>query len=179
VLVFAEKEPLGYVSPQVGWTATQTVAMLAVGAALFALFLVVETKVEAPLLPLRLFRLGSVAGSNAVGFLLGTSFLTFVFLGTLYMQQVLGFSALATGAAWMTASVTSLACAGLSQRLGTRTSPTFVMAFGMALIGAGTQWATQAPADGTFWPDLAGPFFVVGLGTAFALSRSPSAPSPG
>ena len=61
--------------------------MLAVGAALFALFLVVETKVEAPLLPLRLFRLGSVAGSNAVGFLLGTSFLTFVFLGTLYMQQ--------------------------------------------------------------------------------------------
>ena len=77
-----------------------TVAMLTAGAALFALFLVVETKVEAPLLPLRLFRLGSVAGSNAVGFLLGTSFLTFVFLGTLYMQQVLGFSALATGAAW-------------------------------------------------------------------------------
>jgi len=47
----------------------------------------------APLLHLRLFRLGRVAGSNAVGFLLGTSFLTFVFLGTLYMQQVLGFAA--------------------------------------------------------------------------------------
>jgi hypothetical protein len=163
VLVYAISQ-----APQVGWTATQTVAMLAVGAALFALFLVIETKVEAPLLPLRLFRLGSVAGSNAVGFLLGTSFLTFVFLGTLYMQQVLGFSALATGAAWMTASVTSLACAGLSQRLVTRTSPTFVMAIGMALIGAGTLWATQAPAGGTFWPDLAGPFFVAGLGTAFA-----------
>jgi len=91
-------------APQVGWTATQTVALLAAGAALLALFLVIETKVEAPLLPLPLFRLRSVAGSNAVGFLLGTSFLTFVFLGTLYMQQVLGFSALATGAAWMTAS---------------------------------------------------------------------------
>ena len=98
----------------------------------------------APLLPLRLFRLGSVAGANAVGFLLGTSFLTFVFLGTLYMQQVLGFSALATGAAWMTALVTSLACAGLSQRLVTRTSPKLVMAIGMALIGAGTLWATRA-----------------------------------
>ena len=163
VLVYAISQ-----APQVGWTATQTVAMFAVGAALFALFLVVETRVEAPLLPLRLFRLGSVAGSNAVGFLLGTSFLTFVFLGTLYMQQVLGFSALATGAAWMTASVTSLACAGLSQRLVTRTSPKLVMAFGMALIGAGTLWATQAPASGTFWPDLAGPFFVAGIGTAFA-----------
>jgi EmrB/QacA subfamily drug resistance transporter len=163
VLVYAISQ-----APQAGWTATQTVAMFAVGAALFALFLVVETRVEAPLLPFRLFRLGSVAGSNAVGFLLGTSFLTFVFLGTLYMQQVLGFSALATGAAWMTASVTSLACAGLSQRLVTRTSPKLVMAFGMALIGAGTLWATQAPASGTFWPDLAGPFFVAGIGTAFA-----------
>ena len=70
VLVYAISQ-----APQVGWAATQTVAMLAVGAALLALFLVVETKVEAPLLPLPLFRLRSVAGSNAVGFLLGTSFL--------------------------------------------------------------------------------------------------------
>jgi Na+/melibiose symporter-like transporter len=141
--------------------------MLAGGVALFALFLVVETRVAAPLLPLRLFRLGSVAGSNAVGFLLGTSFLTFVFVGTLYMQQVLGFSALTTGAAWMTASVTSLACAGLSQRLVTKTSPRLVMVFGMALIGAGMLWAAQAPANGSFWRDLAGPFFVAGTGTAF------------
>ena len=156
------------VAPQVGWAAPQTVAMLAAGAALLAAFFVIETKVEAPLLPLPLFRLRSVAGSNAVGFLLGTSFLTFVFLGTLYMQQVLGFSALATGAAWMTASVTSLACSGLSQRIVTRTSPKIVMAFGMALIGAGILWATQAPIHGSFWHDLAGPFFVAGVGTSFS-----------
>ena len=141
VLVYAISQ-----APQAGWASTQTVVMLAAGAALLALFLVVETRVEAPLLPLPLFRLRSVAGSNAVGFLLGTSFITFVFLGTLYMQQVLGFSALATGAAWMTASVTSLSLAltGLSQRLVTRTSPKLVMTFGMALIGAGMLWATQA-----------------------------------
>jgi predicted MFS family arabinose efflux permease len=167
VLVYAISQ-----APLAGWTAFRTVAMLAGGVALFVLFLVVETRVPAPLLPLRLFRLGSVAGSNAVGFLLGTSFLTFVFVGTLYMQQVLGFSALATGAAWMVASVTSLACAGLSQRLVTRTSPRFVMVIGMALIGAGMLWAAlrlpdQAPAGGTFWRDLAGPFLVAGLGTAF------------
>ncbi len=103
-------------APQAGWAAPQTVVMLAAGVALLAVFFVIETKVEAPLLPLRLFRLRSVAGSNAVGFLLGTSFLTFVFVGTLYMQQVLGFSAL---------------------------------------------------ANGSFWRDLAGPFFVAGIGTAF------------
>ena len=109
-----------------------------------------------------------MAGSNAAGFLLGTSFLTFVFLGTLYMQQVLGFSAIATGAAWMTALVTSLAFAGLSQKIVTRTSAKAVMAIGMALIGAGMLWAAQAPPNGSFWPDLAGPFFVAGIGTAFA-----------
>jgi EmrB/QacA subfamily drug resistance transporter len=163
VFVYAISE-----APQVGWADTQTVLMLSVAAALLAVFLVIETKVEAPLLPMALLRLSSVAGSNVVGFLLGTSFFTFVFLGTLYMQQVLGFSALATGAAWMTASVTSLAFAGLSQRVVTRTSPKFVMAFGMTLIGAGMLWATQAPPNGSFWPDLAGPFFVAGMGTAFA-----------
>ena len=165
VLVYAISQ-----APQVGWAATQTIAMLLAGAVLLALFLFVETKVEAPLLPLPLFRLRSVAGSNAVGFLLGASFLTFVFLGTLYMQQVLGLSALATGAAWMTASVTSmlLACAGLSQRMVTRTSAKRVMAVGMALIGAGILWAAQAPASGNFWHDLAGPFFIAGIGTAFA-----------
>jgi EmrB/QacA subfamily drug resistance transporter len=157
-------------APQAGWAAPQTVAMLVAGAALLALFLAVETRVQAPLLPLRLFRLSSVAGSNAVGFLLGTSWVTFVFVGTLYMQQVLGFSALATGAAWTMASVISfaVACAGFSQRLVTRTSAKLVMAFGMALIGASILWAAQAPANGNFWHDLAGPFFVGGIGTAFA-----------
>jgi EmrB/QacA subfamily drug resistance transporter len=155
-------------APQVGWAATQTVGMLAAGTALLAAFFVIETQVEAPLLPLPLLRLRSVAGSNAVGFLIGTSFFTFVFLGTLYMQQVLGFSAIATGAAWMTASVTSLAFAGLSQKLVTKTSPKVVMASGMTLIGAGMLWATQAPSSGSFWADLAGPFFVAGIGTAFA-----------
>ena len=107
-------------APQVGWAATQTVAMLATASALLLSFLVIETRVEAPLLPMRLFRLSTVAGSNAVGFLLGASFFTFIFIGTLYMQQVLGFSALKTGVAWLTASVTSVAFAGLSQMLVTQ-----------------------------------------------------------
>lgn len=155
-------------APQVGWAATQTVAMLATAAALLMAFLVLETRVEAPLLPMRLFRLSTVAGSNAVGFLLTGSFYTFIFVGTLYMQQVLGYSALKTGLAWMAASLTSVACAGLSQMLVTKTSAKLVMAFGMALIGAGILWATQISTNGNFWRSLAGPFFVAGMGTAFA-----------
>jgi predicted MFS family arabinose efflux permease len=155
-------------APQAGWAATQTIGLLGAAAALLAAFFVIEAKVEAPLLPLPLLRRPSVAGSNAAGFLLGTSFLTFVFLVTLYMQQVLGFSALATGAAWMTASATSLACSGVAQRLVTRTSPKAVMTVGLTLIGAGMLWAAQAPPAGSFWAGLAGPFFIAGVGTAFS-----------
>jgi EmrB/QacA subfamily drug resistance transporter len=155
-------------APQVGWASARTVAMLAAGAVLVVAFLVLETRVEAPLLPLRLFRLTTVAGSNAVSFLLGASFFTFVFIGTLYMQQVLGYSALKTGFAWLMTSLTSVAFAGLSQMLVTKTSAKAIMAIGMTLIGGGILWATQISADGNFWHNLAGSFFISGVGTAFA-----------
>jgi EmrB/QacA subfamily drug resistance transporter len=163
ILVYAISQ-----APAVGWTATRTLALLAASAALLAGFLVIEARAEAPLLPLRLFRLRTLAGSNAVGFLLGASFFAFIFIGTLYLQQVLGYSALKTGLAWLAASVTSVALAGLSQMLVTRASAKLVMAAGMVLIGAGILWATQVPVHGHFWPNLAGPFFVTGAGTAFS-----------
>src|SRR6516165_4806580 len=162
VLVYAISQ-----APTVGWTAPRTLALLAASAALLAGFLVAETRAEAPLLPLRLFRLKTLAGSNAVGFLLGASFFSFFFTGTLYMQQVLGYSALKTGLAWLATSVTFLALAGPAQMLVTRASAKLVMAAGMALVGAGILWATQMPADGHYWANLAGPLFVAG-GAAFA-----------
>jgi EmrB/QacA subfamily drug resistance transporter len=155
-------------APEVGWSSARTVALLAVSALALVAFLVVETRVEAPLMPLRIFRLRTVAAANAVGLLLGGSFFGFIFVGTLYMQQVLGYSALQTGVAWLAASLTSVALAGVSQLLVTRFSAGPVMAVGMALIGGGALLATQAPVDGHFWSALAGPFFVAGAGTAFA-----------
>jgi EmrB/QacA subfamily drug resistance transporter len=155
-------------APQTGWGTARTVSLLAVSVVLLAAFLVIETRLQAPLLPLRIFRLKTLAGANAVSMLLGGSFFAFIFIGTLYMQQVLGYSALKAGLAWLAASLTSVAFAGLSQALVTRGSAKLVMAAGMAMIGGGILWATQVPVHGTFWGSLAGPFIVVGLGTAFA-----------
>jgi EmrB/QacA subfamily drug resistance transporter len=156
------------VAPQDGWASASTIVMLATAAFLVALFLVIEARVAAALMPLRLFRLSTLAGANAVGLLLGASFFSFIFIGTLYMQQVLGYDALETGLAWLATSVTSVALAGLSQALVTRVSAKLVMALGMGLIGGGILWATHIPVHGHFWGDLAGPFFVAGAGTAFA-----------
>ena len=155
-------------APQAGWGTARTVTLLAVSAALLAAFLVTETRVEAPLMPLRIFRRRTLAGANAVGLLLGGSFFAFIFIGTLYMQQVLGYSALQAGLAWLAASLTSVAFAGLAQALVTRGSAKLVMAAGMALIGGGVLWAAQVPVHGHFWANLAGPFFITGIGTAFA-----------
>src|SRR2546423_2157421 len=155
-------------APRIGWEATRTIAVLAGAVVLLAAFLVTESRSEAPLMPLRIFRLRTLAGANAAGLLLGGSFYAFIFICTLYMQQVLGYSPLKGGLTWLTSTMASLAFAGLSQALVTRLSPKVVMAFGMTLIGGGILWATRMPAHGQFWADLFGPLLVVGIGTAFA-----------
>ena len=152
-------------APVVGWTSTRTLALLAASALMLAAFPVIEQRSAAPLLPLRLFRLKTLAGSNAVGFLLGASFYSFIFIGTLYMQQVLGYSAMKTGLAWLATSVTGIAMAGPAQMLVTRASAKLVMAAGMTLVGGGILWATQVPAHAAFWANLAGPFFLTGAVT--------------
>ena len=155
-------------APQDGWSATSTIALLAIAAALLLAFLAIETRVEAPMMPLRIFKLRTLAGANVAGLLLGGSFFGFIFIATLYMQQVLGYSALQTGLAWLATSLTSVGLAGLSQALVTRGSAKLVLAAGMAMIGGSTLWATSVPIAGHFWNDLAGPLFISGAGTAFA-----------
>ena len=155
-------------APQYGWGATRTIAALAAAVALLAGFLVIESRVDSPLLPLSIFRLRTLAGANTAGLLLGGSFYAFIFIGTLYMQQVLHYSALQSGVAWLAASLTSVSLAGLSQWLVTRGGAKVVMAVGMTLIAAGVIWATAVPTHGHFLANLAGPMVIAGAGTAFA-----------
>ncbi len=155
-------------APQYGWGATRTIVVFAASAALLITFLATEHRVDSPVLPLQIFRLRTLSAANVAGLLLGGSFFAFVFAGTLYMQEVLHYSALQTGAAWLAASVTSMTLAGVSQWLVTRIGAKVVMAMGMTLIGAGIMWATQVPVHGHFLPNLAGPFVVAGAGTAFS-----------
>jgi MFS family permease len=155
-------------APQYGWGATRTIVLLAASVAVLAMFIVIESRVEDPVVPLSIFRLRTLAAANLAALLLGGSFFAFVFAGTLYMQQVLHYSALQTGAVWLAASVTSMSLAAVSQMLVTRVGAKVVMSIGMSLIGAGIASATQVPVHGHFLADLAGPFVVVGAGTAFS-----------
>jgi EmrB/QacA subfamily drug resistance transporter len=152
-------------APTVGWSAGRTVVLLASAAALLAAFIGIEARAQTPLLPLRLFRLKTLAGSNAVGFLLGAGFYGYIFTGTLYMQQVLGYSPMKAGFAWLTVGLTGVLFAGPAQLLVTRASARLVMAAGMTMTGTGILWATQVPAHGAFLANLAGPLFLTGTVT--------------
>jgi EmrB/QacA subfamily drug resistance transporter len=155
-------------APQYGWSAARTLVMLAAAGVLLSLFVMIEARSESPILPLSIFRLRTLTGANIAGLLIGASFFAFLFTGTLYMQQVLHYSSLQTGLAWMSGSVPSIMFAGLSQRLVTRRGPRVALLVGVSLISAGVIWATQAPVHGHFLINLAGPFALAGAGTSFS-----------
>ena len=155
-------------APQAGWTATSTLGLLGGAAAALVAFVVIESRVEAPLMPLRIFGSRTLAGANVAGLLMGAGFFGFIFIGTLYMQQVLGYSALQTGAAWVVASSFSMILSAPVQKLVTRFSAGPVLMVGMAMVGGGIVWSTIVPVHAHYWVNLAAPWILVGAGTAFA-----------
>src|SRR5439155_24668473 len=95
-------------APQVGWATTRTIGLLIASAALLAAFLAIETRVRRPLMPLGIFRVRVLAGANVVGFLLGGAVFGSFFLLPLYMQQVMHFSAVKAGIAFLATAATSV-----------------------------------------------------------------------
>jgi MFS family permease len=129
---------------------------------------VIEYRAASPILPLSIFRSRTLTGAITAGLLIGGSFFAFLFVGTLYMQQVLHYSSLQTGLAWMSGSVPSIVFAGVAQRLVTRRGPKVALGIGVCLVATGVIWGTQIPVHGHFLTNLAGPFALAGAGTAFS-----------
>jgi MFS family permease len=128
---------------------------------------VIEFRSKAPLLPMRIFRLRSLTGANVTAFLLGTSVFSQFFLGTLYMQQVLGFSAIETGVAYLPLTLTIIVLAAVAQNLVTRLGVRRVMPFGLALATVALVLLAQVPADGHYFFDLFPAFLISAVGLAF------------
>jgi EmrB/QacA subfamily drug resistance transporter len=164
LLVYAISE-----APNSGWGSAETILLFAVAAAILAFFVLWETKAASPLMPLRIFRLRTVAGANAVSVLIGAVIISGFFLLTLYVQNVLGYSALKTGLTFLATAGTVIVFAALSQALTTRIGPRPVMAFGLALLCGGMLWYTQIPVDGKYAVDLLPGYLMVGLGLAFSI----------
>jgi EmrB/QacA subfamily drug resistance transporter len=155
-------------APDVGWATGRTIGLLVGSAALLAAFVAIELRHRSPIVPFRIFRVRTVTGANVCGFFLGAVVFSNFFLLTLYVQQVLGYSALKTGLTFLATAGTVIPVAGLSQALVTRIGPRPVMAVGLALITAGMVWYTQIPTHGSFATHLLPGYLFVGVGMAFS-----------
>ena len=153
---------------QHGWATAETVVLLAVSAFAMAAFLVIETRSQAPLLPLRIFRLRTLAASNLAGLLLGASLFAQFFLLTLYMQQVLGYSALQTGIAYLALTLTVVVFAGVAQALATRFGIRWVMTVGLTLAAVSIVLYARLPVGGHYFWDLFPVFILSGVGLALS-----------
>ena len=163
LLVYAISE-----APNVGWATVRTIGLLVASGALLVAFLVIERTVQEPLMPFRIFRVRTVAGANAVGALLGAVIFSNFFLLTLYVQDVLGFSALKTGFTFVATAGTAVISAGVAQALTTRFGAKPIMTIGLILLTAGMVWYSQIPVDGSYVSDLLPGYLMVGVGIAFA-----------
>jgi EmrB/QacA subfamily drug resistance transporter len=155
-------------APVDGWGDTTTVVLLIAAAALLVFFVVWESRVENPLMPLSIFRIRTLAGANVVSALLGASIFADFFLLTLYVQNVLGYSALKTGVTFLATAGTVVIVAGVAQWLSTKIGPKPVMVIGLTLNTIALIWYAQIPVDGTYVHNLLGGYVMFGIGLAFA-----------
>jgi EmrB/QacA subfamily drug resistance transporter len=151
-----------------GWTSGRTIGVFAATVALLAGFVVRETRAAHPLMSFSIFRIKTVAGANIAGFILGTALFSMFLMLTLYMQQVLGYSPLKTGIAYIAVAGTSIIWAMVAQQLVTRVGVKPVLVTGMSLLTIGLLYFTQVSVGGSYLGDLLPGFLVIAMGMAFS-----------
>jgi EmrB/QacA subfamily drug resistance transporter len=152
-----------------GWGSTQTIGLLALSGVLLASFVAIELRARKPLVPFSIFRIRTLTGANVVGLLVGASLFSMFFFISLYMQQVLGYSAIHAGLSYLPLALVIMASAGIASQLVTKLGYKPVLAAGMLMIVAGLLWFSRVSVGGSFLSDILGPslFAAGGLGFAF------------
>jgi EmrB/QacA subfamily drug resistance transporter len=154
----------------VGWGSTTTILRLAGAVALLVAFVVIELRGRHPLMPFRIFRLRTLRGADIVGLLIGMSLFSMFFFISLYLQQVLGFSALKAGLSYLPLAVAIILSAGIASVLVTRIGFKPTLIAGLLFVAGGLYWFSRVHAPGgSFVGDVRGPSLLaaIGLGLSF------------
>ncbi|MDQ3993563.1 MAG: MFS transporter [Actinomycetota bacterium] len=155
-----------------GWTSGRIIASFALAVISLALFVVLESRQRVPMLDLSLFRNGTFAGANLVVLLVALAMFGVFFFVSLYMQNILGFSAVEAGAAFLPMTVLIILVAPIAGRTSDRIGSRWLMTAGMTLVGIQLLYFSRLGVDETFWSLLPG--FLVG-GVGMSLTMTPSA----
>jgi EmrB/QacA subfamily drug resistance transporter len=155
-----------------GWGSTKIVALLAASAVLIGLFVIIEMRSKAPLVPFEIFRIRTLTGANVAGLLLGASLFSMFYFISLYMQQVLGYSAIKAGLSYLPLALTIVFAAGLGGQLVTRFGFKPILAIGLGLVSLGLLWFSQISTSGGFVSDILGPSLLAAAGLGFGFVTS-------
>jgi len=156
---------------EVGWTSARTLGLLALAAALLGVFVRIESRASAPLVPLGLFRLRNLATANVVGVLWAAAMFAWFFLTALYLQLVLGYSPLEVGLAFLPGNLIMGALSlGLSARLVLRYGIRTPLVAGLSMAGVGLLLFARAPVDGSFVVDVLPGMILLGIGAGIAFN---------
>ena len=153
---------------QIGWGTAETITLLAVAAALLISFIVIELRARHSLLPMRILGLATPRAANIVGFLIGAALFSQFFLLSLYMQQVLGYSALKTGVAYIATTFLVVVSAVVAQSLVNRVGTRVVLPIGLVLAAVAVLLYTRLPVNGSYATDLLPGFLLTGIGLGLA-----------
>jgi MFS family permease len=156
---------------QNGWTSGETLGLLGIAVAIFAVFLVIEQFVASPLMPLRLFKQRNLAVADIVGVLWAAAMFAFFFLAALYLQLVLGYSPLEVGLAFLIGNLIMGALSiGVSAKLVMRYGFRAPLATGLLLAGTSMLLFARAPVDGSYVIDVLPSMILLGLGAGIAFN---------
>ena len=156
---------------EAGWTSVQTLGLLGAAAALLAVFLVVESRIASPLMPLGLFRLRNVAVANVVGVFWAAAMFAWFFLSALYMQLVLGYAPMEVGLAFLPSNLIMAAFSlGLSAKIVMRFGIRVPLFVGLMLAAAGLLLFARASVDGKLLADVLPGMLLLGLGAGMAFN---------
>ena len=171
VLVTAGLSSLVYAMTQAGqdgWLAAGTLAVFAGSFALLAGFVFWELRHPEPLMRFGILQSRTVSGANVAGLILGTALFSMFLMLTLYMQQVLGYSAMKSGLAYLAVAGTAIVWSGVASQLVTRLGVKPVLVVGMATLTAGLLWFTRVSVGGSYVTDLLPGFLLIGIGIGFS-----------
>jgi EmrB/QacA subfamily drug resistance transporter len=150
------------------WTSGRTIGVFAASAVLLAAFVVWEQRQREPLVPFSIFRLQTLTAANVAGFIMGTALFSMFLMLTLYMQEVLGFSALKTGIGYLAVAGTAVIWANVAAAAVTRVGVKPALILGMSMLTLGLLYFTQVSVDGSYWADLFPGFLILGVAIPFA-----------
>jgi predicted MFS family arabinose efflux permease len=151
-------------APIIGWGDLRTIVELAGALVLLAAFLINETRARNPLAPLSIFRINGLGFSDATQLIAFAGFLALFFFLTLYMQNVLGFSAIQTGLAYLPLTFAVGIAAGVSSQLISRVGTRPVIVVGALIAAGGLYWLSRIPTHGSYVSDLLPGMLVLSLG---------------